>query len=110
MTGSLEDREKGYEAKWAHDEEMHFHVIARRNRLLGHWAAGEMGLQGTDADAYTQTLIDLEIHGGHDLEVTQKIRGDFDVKNIVLSDHVIEHKIQEFQAEATAQLMNEKKA
>jgi hypothetical protein len=110
MTGSLEDREKGYEAKWAHDEEMHFHVIARRNRMLGHWAAGELGLQGSDADEYTQTLVALEIHGGHDLEVTQKLRSDFNTKNIVISDHLIERKLQEFQAEATAQLMTEKKA
>ena len=110
MAGSLEDREKGYEARWAHDEELHFRVIARRNSLLGHWAAGEMGLHGSDADAYTQTLIDLEIHGGHDREVAQKIRGDFDTKGIARSDHAIEHKMQEFLAEATAQLKNENKA
>ncbi len=110
MRGSLEDREKGYEAKWAHDEEMHFRVITRRNRLLGLWAAGEMGLRASEADAYTQSLIDLEIQGGHDREIARKIRNDFDGRGVSLSDHVIELRMQELLAEAAEQLADETKA
>ena len=57
MAGSFEAREKGYEAKWAHDEELHFKVLARRNKLLGQWAAGEMGLSGPAADDYVKATI-----------------------------------------------------
>ncbi len=110
MSGTFEDREKGYEAKWAHDEEMRFRAIARRNGLLGHWAAAEMGLHGSDADTYTRSLIDLEIHGGHDQEVVTKIRRDFDAHGVSLSDHAIERRMQEFLVEAAETLTNEKKA
>ena len=57
MSGSFEKREKGFEAKWAHDEELRFKVYARRNKLLGLWAAGEMGLNGPAADAYAKEVI-----------------------------------------------------
>src|SRR5579871_2251830 len=60
MPGSFDEREKGYEAKWVHDEELRFRVFSRRNRMLGLWAAGEMGLRGADAEAYAKDIIDAE--------------------------------------------------
>src|SRR5689334_5083522 len=57
MSGTFEKREKGFEAKWAHDEELRFRVYARRNKLLGLWAAAEMGVTGPAADNYAKEVI-----------------------------------------------------
>ena len=57
MSGSFEKREKSFEAKWAHDEELRFKTYARRNKLLGLWAAAEMGIIGPAADAYAKEVV-----------------------------------------------------
>jgi hypothetical protein len=57
----FEDRERAFEAKWAHDEEMQFRILARRNELLGRWAASELGLGGDDADRYVADLVALAL-------------------------------------------------
>jgi hypothetical protein len=109
MTGAFEDREKTYESKWAHDEDVRFRTIARRNKLLGLWAAGEMGLSGAAAESYAHVLLDLEVKGGRDEDLVQKIRADFDTQKIALSDHVIHRKMEELLAEAQDQVMRETK-
>src|SRR5882724_11254278 len=69
MSGTFEKREKGFEAKWAHDEELRFKVYARRNKLLGLWAAAEMGIIGPAADAYAKEVVtsDFERAGDEDV-------------------------------------------
>ena len=57
MSGVFEDREKSYEAKWAHDEDLRFRTVARRNKLLGFWAATQMGLAGPAAESYAHELL-----------------------------------------------------
>src|SRR6266481_4284536 len=57
MSGSFDDRRKGFESKWAHDADMQFKIMARRNKLLGLWAAGEMGLSAEKADAYAKAVV-----------------------------------------------------
>ncbi|HEY2446584.1 MAG TPA: DUF1476 domain-containing protein [Rhizomicrobium sp.] len=109
MTGAFEDREKSYEAKWAHDEDVRFRTVARRNKLLGQWAAAEMGLKGAAADSYVHVLLDLEVKGGRDEDIAAKIRADFDAQGIGLSDHVIHRKMEELLAEAGSQVMRETK-
>jgi hypothetical protein len=73
---SFDDRERAFEAKYARDEDMQFRVIARRNRLLGMWAARQMGLTEAEADAYAKDVIrsDFEEAGDHD--VVRKVLGD----------------------------------
>ena len=107
---SFEDREKGFERKFAHDEELRFRATARRNKLLGLWAAGEMGIAGDAAQAYAREVIkaDLEQPGEEDL--FRKIRKDFDAKGVQQSDHQIRRKMSDLMSEALAQIEAEGKA
>src|ERR1700758_955623 len=104
MSGTFDEREKGYEAKWAHDEDLRFRTTARRNKLLGLWAAGQMGLAGAAAESYVSTLLDLEVRGARDQDIAAKIRSDFDGHKIALSDHMIHRKMEELLAEAAEQV------
>lgn len=107
---SFEDREKGFERKFAHDEELKFKATARRNKLLGLWAAGEMGITGDAAQAYAREVIkaDLEQPGEEDL--FRKIRKDFDAKGVQQSDHQIRRKMSDLMSAAVAQIEDEGKA
>jgi hypothetical protein len=110
MKSSFEDREKSYEAKWAHDEDLRFRTTARRNKLVGLWAASQMGLAGAAADSYVNTLLDLKVRGGRDEDIAAKIRADFDGHKVAISDHMIHRKMEELLAEAVEQVMREHKA
>ena len=107
MSGSFEDRRKGYESKWAHDEELRFKIMARRNKLLGLWAAAEMGR--ADAEAYAKDVVRADFAEPGDEDVFRKIRADFDAAKIARSDHFIHGKMEELLAVAAEQVMSEKK-
>ncbi len=74
---TYDDRQKGFERKFAHDEELAFKAKARRNKLLGLWAAGKLGKDGADADAYANDVVmaDFESHGDDDM--VTKVLDDF---------------------------------
>ena len=91
MSGSFDDRRKGFESKWAHDAEMQFKIMARRNKLLGLWAAGEMGMSGEKADAYAKAVIASDFEEPGDEDVFRKVRGDLDAAKF--TDHTIRHKM-----------------
>jgi hypothetical protein len=96
---TFDKREEGFEQQFAHDEAMRFKATARRNRLLGLWAAEKLGLAGADAEAYAKDLVLEEFaEGGHD--VFQKVRRDFDAKGVVQSDHQIRRTMDELAAQA----------
>ena len=101
---TFDKREEGFEKKFAHDEELRFKANARRNKLLGLWAAEKLGLAGTEADAYAKEVVmaDFEEAGDHD--VFKKIRKDFDAKGVSQSDHQIRRAMQEFMEAAVAQI------
>jgi len=107
---TFEDREKGYERKFAHDQELKFRATARRNKMLGLWAAEQLGLSGEEAQAYAKEVIkaDLEIPGDDD--VFRKIRRDFDAKGIQKSDHQIRSKIVDLMGVAISQIEAEAKS
>lgn len=107
---SFEDREKGFERKFAHDEELKFKATARRNRLLGLWAAEQMGLSGDDAQAYAREVIKADLEEPGDEDVFRKIRRDFDAKGVSQSDHQIRRQLTEMMAEAVSQIEAEGKA
>ena len=107
MAGSFEKREKGFESKWAHDEELRFKVMARRNKLLGLWAAGEMGLTGAAAEAYAREVVQADFEEAGDEDVFRKIRKDFDAKSIKHSDHMIRRKMEEMLEVAAGQIQSE---
>jgi hypothetical protein len=107
---NFEDREKGYERKFAHDEELKFKATARRNKLLGLWAAEQLGITGDQAQAYAREVIkaDLEIPGDDD--VFRKIRRDFDAKGVQKSDHQIRSKMVDLMGLAVGQIETEAKS
>ncbi len=78
---SFDDRERAYESKFAHDEEMQFRANARRNKLLGHWAAGLLGKTGADADAYAIEVVKSDFQEAGDDDVLRKVAGDLGAKS-----------------------------
>ena len=109
MTSAFEDREKSYEAKWAHDEDLRFRTVSRRNKLLGLWAAGELGLSGAAADSYVNELLALEVRGAREQDILHKLHQDFAGHQVAISEHAINHKMDELLAEAAEQVMRETK-
>ncbi|MEE9314582.1 MAG: DUF1476 domain-containing protein [Rhizobiaceae bacterium] len=101
---SLEDRGEGFEKKFAHDAELQFKSEARRNKLLGEWAAAEMG--HADAAAYAKEVIAADFEEAGDEDVFRKIRGDFDAKNVTISDDDIRSKMRELLAIAVEQIQS----
>ena len=107
---SFEEREKGFERKFAHDEELKFKATARRNRLLGLWAAEQMGVTGDAAQAYAREVIKADLTEPGEEDVVRKIRADFDAKGVSQSDHQIRHKMADLMGEALGQIESEAKA
>jgi len=109
MSGSFGDREKAFESKFAHDEELKFRIVNRRNKLLGLWAAEQMGLSGAEADAYAKAVVQADFEeAGHE-DVVRKIQKDFAAKNVSRSDHAIRLKMDELLAVATDQVTKDGK-
>jgi hypothetical protein len=107
---SFEDREKGFERKFAHDEELKFKATARRNKLLGLWAAEQMGITGDAAQAYAREVIKADLVEPGEEDVFRKIRADFDAKGVDQSDHQIRRKMAGTMGEAVGQIESEGKA
>ncbi len=101
---TFDKREEAFEQQFAHDEELRFKATARRNKLLGLWAAEKLGLTGGEAESYAKSIVmvDFEEMGDHD--VTHKIRQDFDAKGVVQSDHQISRTMTELMAKAIADI------
>ena len=101
---TFDKREEGFEKQFAHDEELQFKATARRNKLLGLWAAEKLGLTGAEADSYAKAVVmaDFEEAGDHD--VLRKIRKDFDAKGVEQSDHQIGRTMNELMAKAVADI------
>ena len=101
---TFDKREEGFEKQFVHDEALKFKAVARRNRMLGLWAAQKLGLSGAQAEAYAKEVVmaDFEEPGDHD--VFRKIRKDFDAKGIAQSDHQIRRTMDELMAKAVAEV------
>ncbi|KKX33846.1 DUF1476 domain-containing protein [Rhizobium sp. LC145] len=102
MATTFNDREKGFENKFAHDQELKFKALARRNKLVGLWAADLLGKSDTEAYAREVVAADFEEAGEED--VFRKLRKDFDAASVSISDEDIRTKMYQFLAEAVAQL------
>jgi hypothetical protein len=107
---TFEERQKGFERKFAHDEELKFRATARRNRLLGLWAAGQMGITGDDAIAYAREVVKSDLAEPGEEDVFRKIRADFDAKGVGQSDHQIRRMMTELMGEAIRQIESDSKA
>jgi hypothetical protein len=101
---TFDKREEGFEKKFAHDEELRFKANARRNKLLGLWAAEKMGLPGPAADAYAKEVVVADFEEAGDDDVFRKIRKDFDAKGVALSDPDIRKTMVDLMAQAIDQI------
>jgi hypothetical protein len=104
---TFQDREKEFEARFKHDQEFRFKVTARRNRLLGLWAAKRMGLSGADADAYAGEVVAAEFEAGGDRHVIDKVAADLSAKGHATTEAQIRFELEHFAAQAKQQLMQE---
>jgi len=90
---TFDDRERAFEAKFARDQEMEFKIHARRDRLLGRWAAERMGLTQAEADGYCRDLVHADFEMSGDTDITKKLLGDLtaagvDIEETTIADHI----------------------
>ena len=103
----FDDRKKGFENKFAHDEELKFKATARRNKLLGLWAAEKLGLSGDEAEAYAKEVVKADFEEPGDEDVFRKVRTDFDDKKADVSDHQIRREMENLLVVAMQQISEE---
>jgi hypothetical protein len=101
---TFDSRKDGFEKKFAHDEELQFKATARRNKLLGKWAAEKLGLSGDAADAYAKEVVAADFEEAGDDDVVRKVMADFAAKNIDQSEHQVRRTMDELMGEAIAQI------
>lgn len=106
MSG-FKTREESFEARFAHDETLKFKIVARRNKLLGLWAAGLLGLSEDAAASYAQEIVKADLAEPGDEDVFAKIRKDFDAKGVQQSDHQIRRVMSEMLEQAIPQVTKE---
>src|SRR4051794_15352600 len=101
---TFDKREEGFEKKFALDEELRFKANARRNKLLGLWAAEKLGLSGPAADAYAKEVVVADFEEAGDDDVFRKLRKDFDAKGVSQSDQQIRAAMIELMGKAIEQI------
>jgi hypothetical protein len=107
MSNGFKDREKSYEAKYAHDQETNFKIMARRNKLLGLWAAEQLGLSGQEAEAYARTVVVADFEEAGDDDVFRKVQGDLAAKQVDISEHRLRKQMAELLDTARQQVTSE---
>lgn len=101
---TFDKREEGFEKKFAHDEELRFKAMARRNKLLGLWAAGLLGKSGADADAYAKEVVLADFEESGDDDVFRKVVRDFAASKVSQSEQDVRKKMNELLGEAIKQI------
>jgi len=102
---NFDDREKAFETKFARDEEMQFKITARRNRLLGEWAAEKMGLTAEETDAYAKAVVQADFEEVGDEDVIRKVLGDMTSADIDIDDAGIRAALTDKMVEARRQFI-----
>ena len=100
----FDNREKGFEEKHRRDQELEFKVQARRNKLLGDWAAEQMGLDGAAAEAYAKEVIASDFDEPGDDDVLRKVYGDLEAKGVDISEHLVRREMDKLLEVAREQL------
>ena len=101
---TFDKREDAFENRFAHDEELKFKAVARRNRQIGLWAAGLLGKSGDAAEAYAEEVVASDFEEAGDEDVFRKLRTDFDAAGVAQSDHQIRRTMADLLATAIEQL------
>lgn len=104
---TFDKRKDAFESKFAHDAELQFKAGARRNKLLGLWAAGLLGKTGADADAYAREVVAADFEKAGDSDVFDKVRRDFDAAGVDQSDHQIRRTMDDLMQTAIEQIRTE---
>ncbi|HEX8216461.1 MAG TPA: DUF1476 domain-containing protein [Allosphingosinicella sp.] len=102
---TFDDRERAFETKYSRDQEMQFKVIARRNKLLGLWAARQMGLTDAEADAYSKDVVRADFEEAGDGDVIRKLLGDLTSAGVEIDESAIRQALDHKAVEAKRQLM-----
>ncbi len=102
---NFNDREKAFEGLYARDQEMQFKITARRNRLLGQWAAKKMGLTEAEADAYAKDVVRADFEEAGDEDVIRKVLGDLTSAGIEIEDSAIREALAHKEVEARRQFI-----
>ena len=105
---TFDDRDNAFENQFAHDQEMAFRIAARRNRLVGHWAAGLMGLTSAEADAYGKAVVQADFEESGDDDVVRKLLGDLTGAGVDVDEGRIRAALAEQTVEARRQLLESK--
>ncbi|MDE2303354.1 MAG: DUF1476 domain-containing protein [Sphingomonadales bacterium] len=104
---SFEDRERAEEAKFAQDEEMQFRIHARRNRLLGVWAAQRMGLSAAETEAYAKSVVQADFEESGDEDVVRKLLGDLILAGVEASEGEIREAMHVKETDARRALLGQ---
>jgi len=104
---SFDDRKKGFEDKFKHDTELAFRVNARRNKLLGLWAAKELGIPAAETEAYAKSVVMADFEKPGDDDVVEKIAADAKAKGVDISEHRIRKQMGDLLEAARQQVMTE---
>lgn len=107
---TFDNRENAFENLYAHDAEMQFKADARRNKLLGLWAAEKMGVTGDDAAAYAKTVVIADLEEAGDEDVFRKVAADFAEKGTNVSGEELRSQMTALLSEAKSQIINEAKS
>ena len=102
---TFDDRERAFEAKFARDEEMLFRVVARRNRLVGEWAAGLMKLTPEETEAYAKAVVQADFEEAGDEDVVRKLYGDLIAANVDVDESAVRKALDDQTVEARRQLI-----
>ena len=101
----FDDRERAFETKFAHDEDMKFRITARRNRLLGEWAARQMGLTDAESESYAKDVIRADFEEAGDNDVIRKVMGDLTAAGIEIDEETIVEALRNKEIEARRQII-----
>ena len=102
---TFDDRERAFETKFAHDQDMAFRVTARRNRLMGQWAAGLMSLTQAETDAYAKAVVQADFEEAGDEDVIRKLLGDLVGAGVDMDEARIRAQLESSTVEARRQLL-----
>ena len=101
----FDDRERAFETKFAHDEEMQFRITARRNRLLGEWAARQMGLTEAETESYAKDVVRADFEEAGDQDVIRKVLGDLTAAGIETDEEEVNEALRNKEIEARRQII-----
>ena len=104
---TFNEREKGFEQKYKHDQDLQFKVNARRNKLLGLWAAEQMGLSGADAEAYAKQVVQADFEKPGDSDVVAKVVNDLSAKGRSVGEPQVRKELDRLFAVAKEQVMKQ---